>query len=71
MYYPSFFMNDRRKDKILSLQQERGLTVTETGPGTDASRFGICVKEWQSEVCRPERGMSWRLQNHGQMQIIP
>lgn len=45
MYYPSFLMNDGRRDKILPPQQERGLTVTETGPGRDASRSGhLCER---------------------------
>lgn len=45
MYYPSFLMNDRRKDKNLPPQQERGLTITETGPERDASRSGnLCER---------------------------
>lgn len=45
MYYPSFLMNDRRKNKILLPQQERGLTITATGPGRDASRSGnLCER---------------------------
>lgn len=35
---------DRRKDKILPPQQERGLTVTESCPGRDASRSGHLCK---------------------------
>lgn len=58
---------DRRKDKILPPQHERGLTVTESHPGRDASRSGHLCKRMASEVSRSERGMSWRLQNHGQM----
>lgn len=71
MYYPSFLMNDRRRNKILPPQQKGVWQQLKLVLGEMPAGVGICVKEWQSEVSRPERGMSGRLQNHGQMQIIP
>lgn len=54
---------------------EKALTIADTGPLLHRERCQqLCAsrqKNGSGEVSRPEKGgVSWRLQNYGQMQII-